>query len=1351
MRFWQRASTVAGVLGSFGAVTWFTLQFGTGGLWRGLEPAIALPANAAGAKPQTPYDLTRLEAVNETLRHIRDKYVDPGRVKPRDMLLAALNRVQQDVAQVIVLHEESSPEVTVRVETVEKRFRVDNVQGPWDVAARLREIFAFLQDHLRGTDVDLRDVEYAACNGMLRTLDPHSVFLSPEAYREMNVSTSGAFGGLGIVISVRDQQLTVMSAMPNTPAGRAGLKRGDKITKINSESTLNMPIDDAVRRLRGEPGTKVSVWVHREGDGGWAGSKPFDLSRENIKVASVEKQALDGGVGYVRLKQFQSGTAAELEAALGELRKKEGGQLKGLVLDLRSNPGGLLDQAVKVSDLFLREGTIVSTVGAADAPDEKRARAAGTEPDYPLVVLVNGSSASASEIVAGALKNLDRSVTVGTTSFGKGSVQLIFSDITSDKAALKLTIAQYLTPGNVSIQSVGITPDVELDPMTVDPLEMDIYSAPKVLRERDLSSHLSNNKAREGQKAPYSVRYYMPEGERAQLRSRGGDPEDGKFESDFQVRFARDLALRMPPGQRRGEQLRALGEYMTQVQRDEVTKAAADLAKLGVDWAEAPSADAGPQARDFEVTASTDRSGDEVTAGEPIALKVTVKNNGKDPVYRLRASTVSDSGYYDGKELVFGKIAPGQSKTATIPLGFCEPDDKKKPEGKDSLKNPEAVPRTCRIPKDSVTRQDGVKVRFESTGDHAPADVEVRPTVHALERPLFAYAYEVIDNRNGANGDGRLQKGEGATLYLTVKNVGKGRSYETQANLANLSGEGVLLNEGRFDISNMQPGETRRLELTFDVLSSLQEGEAKLRLSVGDLDLHEMASEKVRVAVEPPVKPQPASGAVRAKATGATLLESPSSGGRAFGRLKPGSALAVKGQVGEFMKVDLGKNRFAFVASGEVEQGGTPSTEAHPFEDLLSRSPPNVELKAAQLATRDGKVKLVGTASDNDRVLDAYMFVNSRKVFYRSNRNAADPKSLSFEQEINLRPGVNVIRFFARENSDTVTARTLVVRRDGAGGELLPTPKSDESLFDEGPGEEPLAPPPAAGRPPAALARGPRRGRLRLRPAQPHAGALRGAGLRHRRVGALARAPPPEPPALRRLRGRRGRLVPGAEPLRLLAGEHLGARDGGAGRALATPGHSSLRGHRPPAPGLAATVAARGALALASRRARRRLALLRPRLRPRPRLLLRLRAARGGTLDARRAWPAKPLARDQRPGALPRRGRRARHGLQPLRLLVVHRRRAAALRLGALGHLSLRARRVARARAAARPLRAARPALRQHRARLRARRHLLRLRDGHRALQHDVPERHLGGGGHLGALRAAAGEGRRADSPDLLP
>jgi carboxyl-terminal processing protease len=1040
MRHAHRIGLAAGVLLSFGLASWFTLKFGQGGLWRGLEPALAVTAKQTA---RAPYDLTRLEAVNETLRLIRDKYVDPARVKPRDMLLASLNRIQQDVAQVIVLHDENAPEVLVRVEAAERKFRVDNIQGPWDIAARLREIFTFLQENLRGTEVDLRDVEYAACNGMLHTLDPHSVFLSPEAYKEMNMSTTGAFGGLGIVISIRDQMLTVMNPMPDTPAGRSGIKRLDRITKINNESTLNMPLDDAVRRLRGEPGTKVTVWVHRDGPEGWSGARPFELTREQIRVKSVDARLLDGGVGYIRLKQFQSASAKEVEAALNGFRSKNP-NLKGLVLDLRGNPGGLLEQAVRIADLFLKSGTIVATVGASEGREEKQAKP-GAEPPYPIVILVNGSSASASEIVAGALKNLDRAVIVGTSTFGKGSVQLVFSDVTAEKAALKLTIAQYLTPGDESIQSVGISPDIELDPMTVDPLEMDLFSGnKKVIRERDLSAHLSNSRAREGQRPTYVVRYNLPEQERAAIRDRGGDLDEN-FEADFPIRFGRELVERMPWEQRRADQLRAVRDLVLSAQKDEINKASAELGKISVDWAEATPGAPGPSPKDFEVTVATDQPNNEVAAGQSMNLKVTVKNNSKEPVFRLRATTTSDSGYYDGKELVFGKIAPGQSRTATVPLGWCEIEGKKIGS---SAPTPANAPRVCRIPKDATTRQDGVKIRFEADNDHTPAETEIRPTVRALPRPQFAYAYELVDNRGKSNGDGRFQRGEGATLYLTVKNVGQGKSYETQANLRNLSGDGILLNEGRFTISDMAPGETRQVAFTFDVQQALEDQEFKVELSVGDRDLREFAVEKIKVPIEAPIPVEAASGALAPSGDAALLVESPAPAARAFGRLPAKASLRVLGRVGEFFKVDLGKGRFAFVAAKEASLNAAPPTNLT-FEDLLLRSPPQIELKAPALATRDSKIKITGLASDGDRILDGYMFVNARKVFYRSNRSGKDPKQLPFEVDVNLRPGINVIRFFARENTDTVSQRTLVIRRDGASGELLPTPKTEDHLFEE--------------------------------------------------------------------------------------------------------------------------------------------------------------------------------------------------------------------------------------------------------------------------------------------------------------
>src|SRR5690606_36118633 len=484
MRIFSRAGRTMTLLMVFGLASHFAIEYGTGGLWKGLRSAHAV----VGGEAQLEYDLTQLRAVNATLDHIRKKYVEPDRVDPRQMFLGALDMIQKSVAQVIVSHEKNAATVVVRVEGDGKEFRVDNVQGPWDVAARLREVFAFLQEHLRNKDVKLDEIEYAAANGMLRTLDPHSAFLSPEAYKEMNVSTSGHFGGLGIVISIRDQMLTVMRPMPDTPAGRTGLNRLDRISKINNESTLNMPLSDAVDRLRGEPGSKVTVWIHRDGKDGWNGARPFELVREVIRVSSVDHQKLDGGIGYVRIKQFQQTTTRELHDALKELRKANA--LQGLVLDLREDPGGLLDQAGKVVDTFLEEGVIFATVGASEGRHEQRATRVGTEPDYPMIVLVNEGSASASEIVAGALKNQHRAVVLGRTTFGKGSVQLIFQEVTPESAALKLTIAQYLTPGDISIQGTGVTPDIELDPMTVDVEEMDLFANEGDVRERDLQKTL---------------------------------------------------------------------------------------------------------------------------------------------------------------------------------------------------------------------------------------------------------------------------------------------------------------------------------------------------------------------------------------------------------------------------------------------------------------------------------------------------------------------------------------------------------------------------------------------------------------------------------------------------------------------------------------------------------------------------------------------------------------------------------------------------------------------------------------------------------------------------------------------
>jgi len=1047
MRIFARALRFLALFVAFGIASWLALRLHGGGLWEGLAPASAANNEPTKHTPAN-YDLTQLKVVNEVLKNVRDKYVDPKRVKPKDMLLSSLNYVQRDVAQVIVLHEENQPTVKVRVDTQEREFRVDNVLGLWDVSARLREVFGFVQENLKGTEVDLREVEYAACNGMLHTLDPHSVLLSPEAYKEMNLSTSGQFGGLGIVISIRDQQLTVINPMPGTPAFRAGVKKYDRIVKIGGESTLNMGLNEAVQHLRGAPGTKVTVWLRRDGPDGWQQPKPFELTREVIKVASVEHKLLAENVGYVRIKQFQANTAKDLDDALTSLKKS--GELKGLVLDLRGNPGGLLEQAARVADKFLTSGPIVATVGnpgAGEDREEKVAHPEGTEPNYPIALLVNGSSASASEIVAGALKNHDRAIVIGETTFGKGSVQLVFTEL-PDRAALKLTIAQYLTePGDISIQGTGVTPDIELDPMTADTQEMDLtVDTGTMLKERDLAKSLANARAREGQKPQEVVRYNLPESLRRELRERGGDPDEVMGpdfpNKDFPVKFAREVVAKIPHGKRL-EQLKAAKQVVNDARTTELGKVSADLQGLGIDWSDAPAdvqpAPAGAPPANVDVKLETDRPNNEVNAGEPMHLKVTVTNKGNVALHRLAAVTRSDNGLYDNKELVIGKLEPGKTKSASIPLGWCEVEGRK-PGSTAPL--PTNAPRVCKIPRDTLSRQDAITARFDEARGRAPAAQNLRVGVKALERPIFAYSYQIADARKG-NGDGKVQKGEHLTMYLSIKNVGKGKSFETQANLRNLSGDGLLLHEGRFDISNMQPGEVKKVTFTFDVESPLADPEAKVELSIADRDLRENVVEKVRMPIAVPTALTAASGTMRAKGGGATLYEAADAGSRTFGRLAAGTAVTVQATSADMTKVSLGEGRFGFVKTAELEPGGAPAAQVA-FEEVMRRFPPSIEVQPVTLATRDPSVTVKATAIDSDRLLDAYVFAGNRKIFYRSNRNGADPKRMPFEAAIPLRPGVNVITVVARENPDTVGRKTIIVRKDGPNGEILQTPKTEE-------------------------------------------------------------------------------------------------------------------------------------------------------------------------------------------------------------------------------------------------------------------------------------------------------------------
>jgi carboxyl-terminal processing protease len=339
------------------------------------------------------------------------------------------------------------------------------------------EVLSTLQKHYV-EPVDMKALSRGAIKGMLNTLDAHSSFMPPEIYKEMQVDTKGEFGGLGIQIGIKGGRLVVIAPIEGTPADKAGIKAGDAIVKVDDYTfTKESSLMEAVGKMRGPEGTSVTLTVQRE-----QATLSFKLVREIIHIQSVKSKLLEAGIGYVRLTQFQEQTAADMLTALSKLREEN---IHSLILDLRNNPGGLLTSAVDVSEAFLPQGQMIVSIRGRDTKqDEYRSKSSGVSKDIPMIVLVNEGSASASEIVSGALQDWGRAVVVGMPTFGKGSVQTILP--LSDGSALRLTTAKYYTPKGRSIQNTGIEPDILVK-------SAETKEAKTILREKDLERHLKND------------------------------------------------------------------------------------------------------------------------------------------------------------------------------------------------------------------------------------------------------------------------------------------------------------------------------------------------------------------------------------------------------------------------------------------------------------------------------------------------------------------------------------------------------------------------------------------------------------------------------------------------------------------------------------------------------------------------------------------------------------------------------------------------------------------------------------------------------------------------------------------
>jgi len=1005
---------------------------------------------------KAPHELAALRVFTKVVISVKENYVDPKRVKPKEMMVAALEYVEKSVPDVLVEGNAESGKLSLNVNGKQKEFDISHVDSLWKMSFTLKDVFEFISKNMRPID-DTRDIEFAAVQGMLSTLDPHSQLLRPEVYREMKLSTKGEFGGLGFVIQMREGNLTVVKVLPKTPAYKAGIQKDDQIKRIGEESTVNMELNEAVSKLRGPEDSRVTITVERKG---WDKPRTMTLMRARISIESVQHKLLAQNVGYVRLKNFQGNTTKDLETALESMRKQaeaKGGPMKGLVLDLRGNPGGLLEQAIQVSDTFLSSGVIVATVGLSDKlREEKRARPTDGEEAYPIAVLVNAGSASASEIVAGALKNLDRGVVIGRQTFGKGSVQVLYDY--PDESALKLTIAKYLTPGDKSIQEVGIVPDIQLTPTRVTEERVDVFAPRRSMGEADLDQHFGNPdsdkvaKKREDvldREKPLELLKYLkvdekekdpamakkePAKEKEAPKTASKDGKDGKdaakdgkdvdvdvagqgedlddqldaesqdeIKEDFEVQFARDFLLKAPSN-KRSEQLKQGKAFIDQKRVEEEQRINAAIAALGMDWS------SGPTPKNPQLEASFSPGSDKpVRAGEPLDMVVTVENKGAEPLKRVRAWTESDNAYIDRREFLFGSLAPGEKKTWKVQV---------------------------KMPKDFSSRRDDVTVKFFDDQGALPKTVVSEVSFLELPRPTFAFNWQVVDACPACNGDGVPQRGESVTLLVDVTNVGVGPALSGKVTLGNEKDPNVFIEKGLFRLFEMKPGETKTARLQFEVKKPYKGDTFPLKLIIRDESLEAFVTEKLELPVldAPALTLEPTKSVVKLSEK-TELLGSPQPDARRVARVGA-QALVPAVAVGKgFYKVDLGEERTAFVRTADArEMKGAKATPIKKLDLLTNLSPPDIRLdvdasQGGVLATGE-RFTLSGTVTDPDGLLDVYVLVNDQKVYFKAvDPKGEEPKKLKFTTDFALKEGNNSILVVAREDPDFQSYESLIVRR----------------------------------------------------------------------------------------------------------------------------------------------------------------------------------------------------------------------------------------------------------------------------------------------------------------------------------
>lgn len=1024
----------------------------------------------AGSKVDPPDDPSKKDAAEQMVEDLRldersfplliwsihtvsQDYYDKTRFDPRGQLLAATDRLGLHTPEFFAVPDASDPgqlEVTVRDQS--KRFAIGELKGLDPAADRLEEILEFTASVLSLEAEPLHELEYAAINGFLSPLDPHTILLTPEESAELGVKTRGSFGGIGAEIVARDRRILVVRVIPESPAAKAGLQDNDVILAIDDQSTVNMSSADAQGLLRGPIDTQVVLEVRR-GDA----VVRVEITRGQIAIPTVIAEMLPNDVGYLQVATFQEDTAEKLLAALQDFQSNA--QLAGLVVDLRGNSGGLLAQAVGILNQFVKGGELVIVRSALGREHQDATEEIVVPMKVPVVTLVDESSASASEIVGGSMKHLDRGVILGRASFGKGTVQELRNATPYGRPlALKLTIAEYRVAGDRKIQNIGVIPDVELLP--VELLEYEgvarYYDLERFERQRQRGrtahlpsavhdAHIEAELALA--KSPLMLRYlsYSPQLAQEALQASGGDAASRTLR-DPEIRLARDVALKLVGKEGRRAQVDALPAIVEELSKREGEAIRAGIETWKVDWA-----DVGPVDAPLEVAVNIvdTKNGELHRAGEAFTLHVEVRNPGTETLEQVHLITDCARDELDGIELLIGALPPGESTSRDIELQVLPwyPDFVDTLTVAAHVGEPEATP-------------DG--------------EASVAFTMLGAERPRFSFDYWIIDDPHlvaegparpehepwpgevpfvvQGNGDGLLQPGEHVLLAFRAHNAG-GPAPDARVLLRNLSGTQGLLEEGLVVHGALAQGEEFTGAFGVSIAPTADPSQPlELELIVGDGVLRESVDDKLRFRIVPGRDAVSDAHSGRYKVGGdepVRLYNGADSSAPVVAELPAGTLLEVVGSSGDWRALagPKGQGRRLWVPADllEAASGGKARAALDPKAGRMV-DPPHIVL--ADDAGEDGddgapvveteRVTIAGVAEHPERVRDVMVTVRAagpaqpeRKVFYLANR-AVDgdaAKRLEFSAEVPLSPGSNRVTIIVRDQDKVMRQRDLRVFR----------------------------------------------------------------------------------------------------------------------------------------------------------------------------------------------------------------------------------------------------------------------------------------------------------------------------------